>query len=304
MMMMTFDMKPLDPVLLQSFLTVCETLSFTEAARRLGLRQSSVSQHVARLERRVGRRLLERDTHEVRPTPDGEAIRPSRGKPSKRGAASSTTSGVDLAGRPRLGVSEDFAYTALPDILAEFAMQHHAVDLELTVGLSGLLYEQYDAGDLDLIFAKRRKGDARGDVAWQERLVWVGRPGLRLAGQRDVPLVLYPPPSITRIHAIETLERAGRAWRVACTSGSLAGLRAAAVAGLGITAHSARLIPAGAGRDRPPKALPTARDDRVRSGRRPGRTRRRRGARRKHPRKRRASRAGNPARRGRVKPVL
>lgn len=257
MMMMTFDMKPLDPVLLQSFLTVCETLSFTEAARRLGLRQSSVSQHVARLERRVGRRLLERDTHEVRPTPDGEAIRPFAREALEAGRRiEHYLRGSTLRGRLRLGVSEDFAYTALPDILAEFAMQHHAVDLELTVGLSGLLYEQYDAGDLDLIFAKRRKGDARGDVAWQERLVWVGRPGLRLAEQRDVPLVLYPPPSITRIHAIETLERAGRAWRVACTSGSLAGLRAAAVAGLGITAHSARLIPTGLAEIGPPEALP------------------------------------------------
>lgn len=76
MMMLDSDPKPLDPVLLQSFLKVCETLSFTEAARQLGLRQSSVSQHVARLEKRLGRRLLERDTHGVRPTPDADAILP------------------------------------------------------------------------------------------------------------------------------------------------------------------------------------------------------------------------------------
>ena len=76
MMSMSTDPKPLDPVLLRSFLKVCETLSFTEAARQLGLRQSSVSQHVARLEKRVGRKLLARDTHEVRPTPDGDAIQP------------------------------------------------------------------------------------------------------------------------------------------------------------------------------------------------------------------------------------
>ncbi len=257
MMNISPDPKPLDPVLLQSFLKVCETLSFTEAARQLGLRQSSVSQHVARLEKRLGRRLLARDTHEVRPTPDGDAILPfarqalEAGQRIERHLAGST-----LRGRLRLGVSEDFAYTALPEILAAFAMQHHAVDLELTVGLSGLLYEHYDAGDLDLIFAKRRKGDARGEVAWQERLVWAGRPGTGLAEQPVVPLVLYPPPSITRVHAIETLERAGRAWRVACTSGSLAGLRAATVAGLGITAHSARLIPQGLAEVEPRDALP------------------------------------------------
>ncbi len=257
MMDMETDPRPLDPVLLRSFLKVCETLSFTEAARQLGLRQSSVSQHVARLERRVGRRLLARDTHEVRPTPDGDAIRPFARQVLEAGSRiEHYLKGSTLRGRLRLGVSEDFAFTALPDILAEFAMQHHAVDLELTVGLSGRLYEQYDAGDLDLIFVKRRNGDARGVVAWEERLVWVGRPGARLAEQPVVPLVLYPPPSITRVHAIETLERAGRAWRVACTSGSLAGLRAATVAGLGVTAHSARLIPPGLAEAEPAEALP------------------------------------------------
>ena len=149
-MIMNSDMKPLDPVLLLSFLKVCETLSFTEAARRLGLRQSSVSQHVARLERRVGRRLLERDTPEVRPTPDGDALLPFAREALEAGRRiEHYLRGSTLRGRLRLGVSEDFAYTALPEILAEFAMQHHAVDLELTVGLSGLLYEQYDAGDLD-----------------------------------------------------------------------------------------------------------------------------------------------------------
>ncbi|WP_420100466.1 LysR family transcriptional regulator [Bosea sp. (in: a-proteobacteria)] len=249
--------RPLDPILLRSFLKVCETRSFTEAARQLGLQQSSVSQHVARLEQRVGRRLLARDTHGVQPTPDGDAIQPFARQMLEAGSRiEHFLKGSTLRGRLRLGVSEDFAFTALPDILAEFAMQHHAVDLELTVGLSGRLYEHYDAGELDLIFAKRRAGDERGTIAWQEKLVWVGRPGSRVADADIVPLVLYPPPSITRIHALETLERAGRPWRVACTSGSLAGLRAATVAGLGITAHSARLIPAGLAKIEAARPLP------------------------------------------------
>lgn len=254
---MAAEQKPLDPVLLRSFLKVCETRSFTEAARQLGLQQSSVSQHVTRLEQRVGRRLLARDTHGVLPTPDGDAIRPFARQMLEAGnRIEHFLKGSTLRGRLRLGVSEDFAFTALPDILAEFAMQHHAVDLELTVGLSGRLYEQYDAGDLDLIFVKRRAGDQRGTVAWEEKLVWVGRPGSRIADDPVLPLVLYPPPSITRVHALRTLERAGRPWRVACTSGSLAGLRAATVAGLGVTAHSARLIPPGLAEVEAREALP------------------------------------------------
>jgi DNA-binding transcriptional LysR family regulator len=60
-----------------------------------------------------------------------------------------------------------------------------------------------------------------------------------------LPLILYTPPSITRTAALETLERAGRPWRVVCTSGSLSGLRAAALAGLGVTVHARGLMPEG-----------------------------------------------------------
>ena len=43
-----------DPAQLRTFLAVAQTLSFTQAARRLGLRQSTVSQHVRRLEDATG----------------------------------------------------------------------------------------------------------------------------------------------------------------------------------------------------------------------------------------------------------
>ena len=47
----------LDPILLQTFLAVAQTRSFTQAAERLGLRQSTVSQQVRKLEQQAGRRL-------------------------------------------------------------------------------------------------------------------------------------------------------------------------------------------------------------------------------------------------------
>ncbi|HET6196833.1 MAG TPA: LysR family transcriptional regulator, partial [Acetobacteraceae bacterium] len=64
----------LDPALLQSFLAVAQTHNFSEAGRRLGLRQSTISQHIRRLEEEAGRRLFVRDTHSVVPTADGEAM--------------------------------------------------------------------------------------------------------------------------------------------------------------------------------------------------------------------------------------
>lgn len=60
-----------------------------------------------------------------------------------------------------------------------------------------------------------------------------------------MPLILFPPPGITRARALEVLEEHGRPWRIACTSGSLSGLVAAARAGLGVMAHTRGLIPPG-----------------------------------------------------------
>jgi DNA-binding transcriptional LysR family regulator len=232
--------------LLRSFVAVAEARSFTVAARQLELSQPTVTQHVSRLERQVGRRLLARDTHTVTTTTDGDAILPFAHRALQANARiSQYLSSACLRGRIRFGASEDFVFSALSDVLAEFVSSRSAIDLELTVDLSERLYEQYDAGQLDLILAKRREGDKRGRVAWTDHLRWIGRPNISLDPAAPVPLVVYPPPSRTRQLALTALEDAGLGWRIACTSGSLSGLGAAAKAGLGIIAHAGQLLPPG-----------------------------------------------------------
>ncbi len=130
-------------------------------------------------------------------------------------------------------------------MLREFRRLHPLLDLELTVGLSGWLNTKLDDGELDLILAKRPPGDERGRLVWRDPLVWVGAPGTVVDPAQPVPLILYPPPSVTRAQLLAALERVGRPWRVACTSGSLTGLRAAALAELGVLALARGLIPSG-----------------------------------------------------------
>ncbi|MFK0157267.1 LysR family transcriptional regulator [Streptomyces sp. NPDC090493] len=235
-----------DPSQLRTFLAVAQTLSFTQAARRLGLRQSTVSQHVRRLEDAAGRQLFSRDTHSVELTEDGEAMLGfARRILEVHEQAAAFFTGTRVRGRLRFGASEDFVLTRLPEILEGFRHDHPEVDLELTVELSGTLHEQLAAGKLDLVLAKRRAEDPLGELVWHDDLVWIGAERLRLDPARPVPLIVYPPPGITRALALEALERQGRDWRIVCTSGSLSGLLAAAQAGLGAMAHSKGLIPPG-----------------------------------------------------------
>ena len=235
-----------DPSHLRTFLAVAQTLSFTQAAQRLGLRQSTVSQHVRRLEDAAGRPLFTRDTHSVELTDDGEAMLGfARRILEVHEQATAFFTGTRVRGRLRFGASEDFVLTRLPEILEGFRHEHPEVDLELTVELSGTLHEQLAGGKLDLVLAKRRPQDPRGELVWRDDLVWIGARSLRLDPGRPVPLIVYPPPGITRARALQTLDEQERPWRIVCTSGSLNGLVAAARAGLGVMAHSRRLIPPG-----------------------------------------------------------
>jgi DNA-binding transcriptional LysR family regulator len=233
-----------DIVLLRTFLVVVQTRHFTEAGRRLALNQSTVSQHIRKLERAAGRRLLARNTHGVELTADGEAmVGFARGILEIQDRAERHFIGSKLSGHLRFGIGEDLVLSRLPEILSEFVRGNPLVNVELTVGLSAYLYARQDAGDLDLVFAKRREGDDRGHLVWRERLVWVGRKGFHFEPGQPVPLIVFQPPSITRDKTIETLERAGLAWRIACTSGSFHGLMAATMAGLGVTAQTKAFVP-------------------------------------------------------------
>jgi len=236
----------LDPVQLESFLAVAQTRNFTEAGRRLGLRQSTVSQHIRKLEETSGRRLFVRDTHSVTLTGDGEAMTGfARSVLETNARARAYFAGSQVRGRVRFGTSEDFVNSRLPELLRDFMRQHAGVDLELTVGLSATLYEMLDTGGLDLVLAKRRAGDTQGQLVWRDRLAWIGSPDARVDPAQPLPLILYTPPSITRAMALEALEKDGRAWRIVCSSGSLSGLRAAALAGLGVTLAAHGLMPDG-----------------------------------------------------------
>ena len=55
------------------FIRVAQTLSFSEAARQMGMSPSGVSRAVQRLEGRLGVRLLQRTTRSLSLTPDGQA---------------------------------------------------------------------------------------------------------------------------------------------------------------------------------------------------------------------------------------
>ncbi|CAH2789982.1 MAG: Transcriptional regulator, LysR family [uncultured Paraburkholderia sp.] len=217
-------------------MTVAACHSFTEAGRRLDLTQSSVSEHVRRLEASVGRRLFVRDTHSLALTPDGEAMLAHASVILHALArAESQFRTPRLKGRVRLGSSDDVALGPLPTVLAAFRDAHPDVELEITIGMTGKLYELLDAGSIDLLVGKRRLGDQRGVPLFTGRLEWLARAGTLVDLTQPLPLILVAEPSVTRAVVLDALAEAGFSWQVVCTSSSHAGCIAAARGGLGVT---------------------------------------------------------------------
>lgn len=149
----------LDPVLLQTFLAVAETGSFTQAGTRLGISQPTVSQHVRRLETAVARTLVARDTRGVALTDNGDAMAGfARTILAAHATADAYFSGAATRGRLRFGAADDLAITQLPRILRDFRRLHPQVNLELTVNQSAPLLRRVHAGQLDLVFIKQTAG--------------------------------------------------------------------------------------------------------------------------------------------------
>lgn len=232
----------LNPVWVQTFATVATARSFTDAGRQLGLSQSSVSDHIRRLEESVGRRLFVRDTHSLSMTPDGEALLVhARLILESIARAEAQFAAPRLQGRVRLGTSDDLAQGPLPAVLAAFRNTHPDVELEITIGMTGKLYELIDAGSLDLMVGKRREGDRRGVPLFQGPLEWLARPGTVVDMQQPLPLILVNEPSVTRAVVLDTLAKAGCRWRIVCSSSSHSGCIAAARGGLGLTVRAQNL---------------------------------------------------------------
>jgi DNA-binding transcriptional LysR family regulator len=258
-------MANLELNLVRSFVAIAEVKSFTRAGERLGRSQSAISLQIRRLEDQIGVRLLSRDPRHVVLTPEGEAFLPQARRLLRlNDEILSGLSGGDVAGEVRLGAPEDFATAHLPDILGEFIRANPKATLAVTCDLTLNLLEQLRDGALDLALVKREPlGPDVGTRVWREPLVWVGADESMAEADGPLPLVVAPSPCVYRKRAITALEKAGRPWRCAYTSPSLAGQQAALRAGLGITVLPREMAPSDLVRLGPKHGLPELADTEI-----------------------------------------
>ncbi|MDE2139286.1 MAG: LysR family transcriptional regulator [Gammaproteobacteria bacterium] len=136
---------------LLAFLTVAQERSFTRAAAKFGVSQSTLSHTVRGLEERLGVRLLTRTTRSVSATEAGERLWQSVGPRFEEIEAELAAIGEfreKPAGSIRITAGEHAVSTLLWPKLAKFLPRYPEIRVEISVDntLTDIVAERYDAG--------------------------------------------------------------------------------------------------------------------------------------------------------------
>lgn len=222
--------------LVRTFEAVAAHGSFSLAANRLGLSQSTVSDHVRFLEEKIGRQLIARTTRRVKLTAAGETMLVYARAVLQVSERIGEHFSQQAQRRPlRLGLVQDLAGARLATILRLFRIDHPDCPVVVRASHTPELLEMVDAGELDVVLGKQRVGAGLGRTLWTSGSTWIGN-GALVGADEPVPLLVsMAGTSTSRTIALEALGRANLPWVMVMEANSLACLRAALEADLGVS---------------------------------------------------------------------
>ncbi|TDC61248.1 LysR family transcriptional regulator, partial [Streptomyces hainanensis] len=226
----------LDIVALRSLLAIADHGGFHRAARALSLSQSAVSQHVRRLEKTLGRPVVERDGRRTRFTPDGEAlIEEARRIVGVHDAAVRRLRGTDPAETTvTIGSTEHAADQILPALADAVRAVRPQAQVRFRIDRSARLVEAVDRGTVDVAVYVAEAAATPGVPAGALPLAWYTIPGWAPPTPPEpLPLVAVQEPCTIRHRALSVLSDHGIPAAVVCDAGYLAGVLDATRAGLG-----------------------------------------------------------------------
>jgi DNA-binding transcriptional LysR family regulator len=158
---------------------VIEQNGITAAAEVLGMPKSSVSNAVARLERALGLRLIERDSRNLRITPEGEVFYrkalPIVEQATEADAAMAGLTAVP-SGRLSVALPPAFSQEVFAPHLAGFARAYPEIELDITVSSHGAALIR-DQVDVAVAVGPLEDSDLVSVVLISGPLVWVTSPG-------------------------------------------------------------------------------------------------------------------------------
>ncbi len=237
-------MRHLDGDALATLVAVVDAGGFTAAAHRIGRTQAGVSNAIARLEDKLGKKLFDRSRRGLHLTETGEIlIGFARRMIAIEDEALAALQPEALTGRVRVGMPDDYLGVFGTPLIERFSAQNPRIQVEILCYFSSELETRVDQGEIDIAIITRGNDPAKGEFLRHEPLVWCasqdGRPEL----QKPLPLALFPEKFCrARPIILDALDRAGLSWRVAWTSSHLPSIQTAIGLGKAVTALPASVI--------------------------------------------------------------
>jgi len=235
----------LDLDTLRTLVTAYDLGGYKQAAEQLGRTPSAVSLQMKRLQQDVGATLFRKNGRSLALTEIGEIVlRYGRHMLELNDEVLDTARGASLAGTVRVGCAQDFAETVLPQALSRFTKLYPLVQIEVRIDRHATLAQAAENKQLDLAltlgYSELRTANAVGELP----LVWIAGRQFTRRAEQPLPLIMFDAQCFIRQRALDALDEARIPWRIAVVSASLAGLWAAASAGLGVTVRVDLGLPA------------------------------------------------------------
>lgn len=225
--------------LLRSFVAIADAGSIVRATEKIFLTQSALSLQMKRLSEILQVSLFRREQGALVLSSSGERLLElARQILLLNDQAVESLDGTGLNGPVRIGVVQDFGDEILSGVLARFAQLNPGVELQIRVGNSREIKEQFAAHLTDIAVYHSVERD-EFTVA-SAGMVWLGNP--KLAERATLPLAFMTKPCLARDCAVAALEAANRPYQLIVETPNISALRAAVEAGLALTCRSSAFL--------------------------------------------------------------
>jgi LysR family transcriptional regulator, transcriptional activator of the cysJI operon len=245
---------------LASFCAVVDHQSFSLAAEQLGVTQPAVSLQIRSLEKRLGRRLLDRSGRRVEPTEAGLRLYRSAQRmlalEEQLVEEVADASDGELAGKLEIGASTGPGGSVVPLLLCEFQGVNPSVRVSLTVSDTQTIVDQVAGRELavGIVGAARRHRGVTFEPLFRDEVVLACPPGHAFAGrtitldelQAEPPVVMQEGAGVRQV-IDDALRAAGlrdRHLEVKLELGLQESVKSAVAAGYGVTFISRSAIEA------------------------------------------------------------
>jgi LysR family transcriptional regulator, transcriptional activator of the cysJI operon len=245
---------------LASYCAVVDHQSFSLAAEHLGVTQPAVSLQIRSLEKRLGRRLLDRSGRRVEPTEAGLRLYRSAQRmlalEEQLVEEVADASDGELVGRLELGASTGPGGSVVPLLLCEFQRANSSVRVSLTVSDTQTIVDQVAGRELaaGIVGAARRHRGVTFEPLFRDEVVLACPPRHRFAGrtitldelQAEPPVVMQEGAGVRQVidDALRTAGLRERHPEVKLELGLQESVKSAVAAGYGITFISRSAIEA------------------------------------------------------------